>query len=113
MPLDEELCESARVWHQDGRNITGTIISRPSMFELYLTQNKRMRVTSHHGQLLKTATTILGEMVVRCFSDGLEKADGEAPDGKITAFLRQHLRHLETIQVGLARTQEAGEKIDT
>ena len=110
VPLDSELCPKARLWHKDGTNITGTIISRPSMFDLYRTQNKRMRVTSHVGQLRKTSTTLVKQLIDKFFPEGLDENPADDDD---RAWLRTNLRHQQTIQVGLKLAHEAGQKLDT
>ena len=80
------------------------------MLDLYRTQNKRMRVTSHTGQLRKTSKTLLRQLIDRYFPGGLEPREGDPPDDEDRAWLRQNPRHQETIQVGLDHTHEAGQK---
>ena len=112
VPLDSEICKKARRWHQDGRHITGTIISRPSMFDLHRIQNKRMRVTSHQGQLLKASREVIWKLIGHLFPGGLKRKEGEV-DNDSQAFLRKHLRHLLTLAMGMGRAHEAGQKLDT
>ena len=108
VPLDRELPEAAREWHQDGQDVMGTNIQRASMFDLHRTQTKHLRVTSHLGQLYEGINDMWTEVADTTVPGGRKSLRFNPDNG--TAQHR-FFRHMDAVMIGLGKVVEDNRKL--